>query len=74
MRKNTDLLRVLHRAKPKLRKAILKHVDSSCIKAICDCVLNILKNIVKTSINLFNLRNSVNTVAISTGILLARIR
>ena len=49
MRKNTDLLRVLHRAKPKLRKAILKHVDSSCIKAICDCVLNILKNTVKTS-------------------------
>ena len=28
---------------------MLKHVDSSCIKAICDRVLNILKNIVKTS-------------------------
>ena len=49
MRKNAHLLRVLHTAKPKLRTAMLKHVDSSCIKAICDCVLNILKNIVKTS-------------------------
>ena len=49
MRKNAQLLKVLYRAKPKLRKAMLKHVDSSCIKAICDCVLNILKNVVKTS-------------------------
>ncbi len=49
IRKNSHLLKVLHQAKPKLRKAMLKHVEPSCIKAICDCVLSILRNVVKTS-------------------------
>ena len=49
MRRNIDLLKVLHQAKPKLRKAMLKHLEPSCIKAICDCVLNILKSVVKMS-------------------------
>jgi hypothetical protein len=49
MRRNVHLLKVLHQAKPKLRKAMLKHLEPSCIKAICDCVLNILKSVVKMS-------------------------
>jgi hypothetical protein len=49
MRRNVDLLKVLHQAKPKLRKAMLKHLEPSSIKAICDCVLNILKSVVKMS-------------------------
>jgi hypothetical protein len=49
MRRHVDLLKVLHQAKPKLRKAMLKHLEPSCIKAICDCVLNILKSVVKMS-------------------------
>ena len=49
MRRNVHVLKVLHQAKPKLRKAMLKHLEPSCIKAICDCVLNILKSVVKMS-------------------------
>ena len=49
MRKNLDLLKVLHKAKPKLRKIILKHVEPSCIKAICDVVLNVLKSVIQIS-------------------------
>lgn len=49
MRKNINMLRVLYKAKPKLRKVILKHVEPSCIQAICDVVLNVLKSVVKLS-------------------------
>ena len=49
MRNNLNVLKVLHKAKPKLQKAILKHAEPSCIKAVCDAVLNVLKNVVKVS-------------------------
>ena len=49
MRRNLHLLRALQKGKPQLRKAILKHTEPSCIKAICDCVLNILTSVVKLS-------------------------
>ena len=49
MRRNLHLLRALQKGKPQLRKAILKHAERSCIKAICDCVLTILTDVVKLS-------------------------
>ena len=49
MRKNLGILKVLHKAKPKLQKAILEHAEPSCIKALCDVILNVLKSVVKVS-------------------------
>ena len=49
MRKNLNVLKVLHKAKPKSQKAVLEHVEPSCIKALCDAILNVLKSAVKIS-------------------------
>lgn len=37
-----DLLRVLHRARPPLRKAILKHADKALVYSICELCDNTL--------------------------------
>ena len=37
-----DLLRVLHRARPHLRKAILKHADKALVYSICELCDNTL--------------------------------
>jgi len=40
--KHKDLLRVLHRAHPPLRKAILKHADKALVYSICELCDNTL--------------------------------
>ena len=42
MRKNAQLLRLLTKAKPEQKKAILKTLSNDQVKAVCQCVLNIL--------------------------------
>ncbi len=42
LKKHLDLLKVLHKAKPKLRRAILENVDRDVILCICDCAYNLL--------------------------------
>ena len=50
MKHNSELLRFLTKAKPEQKKAILKTLSDEQVKAICECVLNILRGtIVVTS-------------------------
>lgn len=44
-----DLLRVLHRARPSLRKAILKHADKTLVYSICELCDNTLSGNVPLS-------------------------
>lgn len=44
-----DLLRSLCKSKPKIRKSILKTADSGLVKAICECVKNVLNGCVTIS-------------------------
>lgn len=46
LRNNADFLRVLAKANPKLRRAILQCCHSELIKAICEVTLNVLRGIV----------------------------
>ena len=48
-RKNMHLLKVLHDAKPGVRKAVLQKADKELISTICDCVHGILSGKVKIS-------------------------
>jgi hypothetical protein len=43
MRENADLLRVLAKSTPKLRRAILQCCHNELIKAICEVTLNVFK-------------------------------
>ncbi len=47
LRKNIDLLKVLSKAKPKLRQAILKNLDSDTVRCICECAHNVLNGNLK---------------------------
>ena len=42
LRKNASTLKLLHTAKPSLRKAILTKASLELIRCICDCALNVL--------------------------------
>ena len=42
LRKNVSTLKLLHKAKSSLRKAILTKASSELIRCICDCALNVL--------------------------------
>ena len=42
LRKNASTLKLLHKAKPSLRKAILTTASPELIRCICDCALNVL--------------------------------
>ena len=42
LRKNASTLKLLHKAKPSLRKAILTKALPELIRCICDCALNVL--------------------------------
>ena len=42
LRKNASTLKLLHKAKPSLRKAILTKASPELIRCICDCALNVL--------------------------------
>jgi preprotein translocase subunit Sss1 len=48
VQKNIHLLQVLSKAKPKLRKVILKNADEDLIIAICACILNFMNGNIKT--------------------------
>ena len=43
LRKNASTLKLLHKAKPSLRKAILTEASPELIRCICDCALNVLQ-------------------------------
>ena len=47
--KHADLQRLLYKAKPKVRKAILANADPSVIRSICECCYNVLKGNVPMS-------------------------
>ncbi|KXJ07349.1 hypothetical protein AC249_AIPGENE14792 [Exaiptasia diaphana] len=46
LRKNLDFLRVLANCNSKQRRAILKSADKELLKAICECVLNVVRGVV----------------------------
>ena len=49
LRKNTSTLKLLHKAKPSICKAILTKASPELIRCVCDCALNVLdRNIVIT--------------------------
>jgi hypothetical protein len=47
--RNFDALRVLKKASPKLRKAILKNSEKELIIALCEIISNVLSGTVKLS-------------------------
>ena len=49
MKRNIDTLRVLHKANPKLRKAILANSNNDLVLALCEVVWNILNGTVHLS-------------------------
>jgi len=49
MRNNIDFLRVLKQCNTKQRRALLQAADNKLLKAICECVLNVLRGTVKLS-------------------------
>ena len=46
---NLDFLRVLSKCSPRQRKAILQTADNQLLKALCECILNVLKETVPIS-------------------------
>ena len=49
VKKNCDVLKVLAKCKPPMRKAIIKVADNDLLEAITECLLNICKNTIKIS-------------------------
>ena len=49
VRKNHGFLKLLVECTPTQHKAILKVADNALVRAICECVLNILKETVPVS-------------------------
>ena len=49
IKRNFDALRVLHKASPKLRKAILQNSQTELILALCEIIANVLSGTVKLS-------------------------
>ena len=48
-RKNLHFLKVLHDAKPEVRRTVVENADKELIDTICDCVHGILSGKVKVS-------------------------
>ena len=46
MKGSQPYLQILAKAKPKLRKILIKNVPESVITAICECCLNTLKGVI----------------------------
>ena len=44
VKKNCDVLKVLAKCKPYMRRAIIKAADKDLLEAITECLLNICKN------------------------------
>ena len=49
VQKNCDVLKVLAKCKPPMRKAIIKTADNDLLEAITECLLNICKNTIRIS-------------------------
>ena len=49
LKKHIDELKVLKKAKPKLRKSILKAADNQLIHCLCECCHNVLNGNVELS-------------------------
>ena len=49
VKKNCDVLKVLAKCKPPMRKAIIKTADNDLLEAITECLLNICKDTIKIS-------------------------
>ena len=49
IKKHIDEIKVLRKAKPKLRKAILSEADKDLVLALCEIVINVLNGNVKLS-------------------------
>ena len=47
MKRNIDALRVLSKASPRLRKAILVNADSDLLFALCEIALNVINGTVR---------------------------
>ena len=48
---NVDFLKVLSKCSAKQRKAILQTADNQLLKALCECILNVLKETVPISLS-----------------------
>ena len=44
LKKNMHMLKVLHQAQPKMRKAIVENADGSLVTCLCECAKNILNS------------------------------
>ena len=53
VKKNYDVLKVLAKCKPYMRRAIIKAADDDLLEAITECLLNICKNTIKISPNTY---------------------
>ena len=49
VKRNCDILKVLAKCKPPMRKAIIKAADKDLLEAITECLLNICKDTIKIS-------------------------
>ena len=47
IKRNIDTLRVLKKASPKLRKAIISNSDTDLVLALCEIIINVLSGTVK---------------------------
>ena len=47
VKRNVDLLRLLHKSKPALVKIILKNASPDLVRALSECCLNVLKGNIK---------------------------
>jgi hypothetical protein len=51
LQKNLELLKILRKAKPSQRKAILESADNGLIYCLCECIVNILHGNVRITAN-----------------------
>lgn len=50
VQRNADVLRLLYKSKPAMVKAILKNMTADQVKALCECILNVLRGNVELNI------------------------
>ena len=47
LKRNLNLLRILHKSKPRVVKSVIKEAPADLLRALCKCALNVLKGNVK---------------------------
>ncbi len=63
LKKHINLLKLLHKANPKLRKAILQNIDNDALRCLSDCAHNILNgNLPVTPTQLKQLKRHKSTI------------